>query len=50
MLLSPLLESISTLGAFIYDLHKESCSIKDDDMGFSTFSFKKDTKSNDEVI
>jgi len=45
--IAPLVESINTLGAYIYDLHKESCSVKEDDLSFSTFSFKKNIKMND---
>jgi len=44
------MESINTFGAYIHDIHKDSCSVKDDDLSFSTFSFKKSTKSNEEVI
>jgi hypothetical protein len=48
-LLTPLVESIHTLGTHIYDLHKESCSVKEDDLSFSTFSFKEQVKSHEEV-
>lgn len=47
--MAPLVESINTFGCSIYDIHKEACSIKEDDISFSTFSFKRKVKNHDEV-
>jgi hypothetical protein len=51
-----LIESINSLGnyldykgSYIYELHKEACSIKDDDLGLSTFSYSTNLKTHDEV-
>ncbi len=48
--MTPLVESINTLGSYIFDIHKESCSVKEDDLSFSTFSFRKDIKTTDQAI
>lgn len=45
-----LLASINCIGKYIYDMHKESCSIKEDDLGLSSFSFSRNTKPNEEII
>jgi hypothetical protein len=47
---APLVESINTLGTYIFEIHKESCSVKEDDLSFSTFSFRKDIKTTDQAI
>jgi len=44
-----LVESINSLGMYIYELHKTSCSLKEDDLNISTFAFRKIVKSHDEV-
>lgn len=48
--MTPLVESVNTLGTYIYEIHKESCSVKEDDLSFSTLSFRKDIKTTDQVI
>ena len=47
--MSALVESINTLGMYIYELHKNACSLKEDDLNITTFAFKKVVLSNDEV-
>ena len=48
-LIAPLVESINTFGSSIYEIHKEACSIKEDDLSFSTFSFKRKVKNHEEI-
>lgn len=50
VLVAPLVESINTLGSYIFEIHKEACGVKEDDLSFSSFSFKKQPKSSDEVV
>ena len=48
-MLSALVESINTFGMYVFDLHKNACSLKEDDLNISTFAFKKVVNSNDHV-
>lgn len=45
-----LTESINTLGKHIYEVVKQSCSIKEDDISISIFSFSNRSKTHDEVV
>lgn len=48
--MAPLVESINTLGTYIYEIHKDSCSVKEDDLSFSSLSYRRDIKTTDQVI
>ena len=50
ILMNALTQSIQTLGNHIYDIMKQSCSVKEDDVNISIFSFSKQTKTHDEVV
>ena len=48
--MTALVESIHSLGTHIYEIHKDACTVKEDDLSFSTFSFKLCPKSHDEAL
>ncbi len=45
--MAPLVESVNSLGSYIYELNKTSSTLKDDDLAMLSFSFKKSLKSHD---
>ena len=48
--MKPLVHSINCFGTYIYELVKGSCSVKEDDINLSSFSFDKDHESNQNII
>jgi hypothetical protein len=49
-LVQPLVESVHTLGRYIQELHRDSCSVKEDDLSFATATFKTSSLPHDQVI
>lgn len=49
VIIGALVESINSFGMYVYELHKNASSMKEDDLNISTFAFRKVVKSHDEV-
>lgn len=48
--MQPLVHSVNCFGAYLYELVKSSCSVKEDDINLSSFSFDKNHESNQNII